>query len=325
MTATTHRRPVRGGFTLIELLVVIGIIAILVSLTSAAVFKIFWRTTETRATLEVGELAGAMSNAENGLKLSGSVVPPSRLLLDESMRYDPSILPANAPPGWTPGCADMVKLAQDSKRFLHTAFPQARLGTPVDWNGDGIKGNTSFILEGDQCLVFWLSGIPSAKGSTPQGLGFSTNPSDPTAPAGPRLGPWFEFKSNRLVYGPSVAALSANLQPLFTYYSYVDPYGTNRPYAYFSSFDGQNSYNRYTDGNGNILSDCASLGVFPYQDGAGIYQKKDSFQIICAGKDGAFGAGGTWTPSTATAVYGPKSAGADDISNFYDAKLGISH
>jgi prepilin-type N-terminal cleavage/methylation domain-containing protein len=310
---TTHHRPARGGFTLIELLVVIGIIAILVSLISAAVFKVFVRTTDVKSTSDVNEIATAMSNAEYGLKVGGQMVPPSRIWLDETMRYDPvNAPPTNLPASWTAGCPDLIKLAQDSKSFLRTAFPQARFGTFVDWNGDGTAGNSSVILEGQQCLVFWLSGIPS-QGTPAQGLGFSNNASNPAAPGGARLGPWYDFKSNRLVR-------SAN-----GYLSYTDAYGTNQVYAYFSSFNGQNGYNRYTDNNGNILSDCASLGVFPYQDGAGHYQKSDSFQIICAGKDGKFGAGGTWTPSTATAVYGPKSVGADDISNFYDTKLGISH
>ena len=116
--------------------------------------------------------------------------------------------------------------------------------------------------------------------------------------------------------------------PGFTYLSYIDAYqnSNKQVYAFFSSFNGQNGYNRYSDGNGNVLSDCASLGVFPYQQSVGgPFQKPDSFQIICAGKDGKFGAGGVWSPSTAATVYPAGSAGFDDRSNFYDTSLGVSH
>ncbi len=321
MTMTTHRRPVRGGFTLIELLVVFAIIVVLISLISAAVFKVFARTSDVRAGMELREISAAMSSAESGLKINGQMHCPSRIWLDETMRYDPvNSPPTNSP--WAAGDANLVKLAADSKSFLHTAFPQMRFGsgvTAIDWNGDGTAGNTNLVLEGDQCLVFWLSGIPSngtaAQGF--QGLGFSNSPSNPAAAGGTRLGPWYEFKSSRLI-----RRTNSN------YLSYVDAYPTknNQVYAYFSSFNGQNGYNRYTISatNANPLSDCASLGVFPYQQSVGgPFLKPDSFQIICAGKDGVFGAGGIWTSGTANTVYPPGSTGANDLANFYDYQLGV--
>jgi prepilin-type N-terminal cleavage/methylation domain-containing protein len=321
MTMTTHRRAVRGGFTLIELLVVIAIIAILVSLISSALFSAFFRTTEFRAESEMNQMAASMASVESAFQIGGKVRCPSRIWLDESMQYDPVNSPPPVSP-WPSGDPNLVKLAQDSKSFLRSAFPQMRfnLGPSgyVDWNGDGTAGNSSVILEGEQCLVFWLSGIPSppqANGLS-KGLGFSNNPSNPATAGGPRLGPWYEFKTNRLVRGAN------------GYLSYTDPYSTNQVYAYFSSFNGQNGYNRYTisSANNTILSDCASLGVFPYQDGTGNYQKPDGFQIICAGKDGKFGGlGSTWTPATASKIYPFGNPGNDDRSNFYDTTLGVSH
>src|SRR5207248_1877045 len=59
----------------------------------------------------------------------------------------------------------------------------------IDWNGDNtIQPGAAgvYVLEGDQCLVFFLAGIP---GNYPPGLppnctGFSTNPSNPASHVG---------------------------------------------------------------------------------------------------------------------------------------------
>ncbi len=324
MTMTTHRRAVRGGFTLIELMVVIAIIAVLVSLVSSAVFNIFFRTTEYRAQSEISQMSAAMANVESAFQIGGKVRCPSRIWLDETMRHDTTQVPTSSP--WAANDPNLVKLGLDSKSFLRSAFPQLRFGggvQAIDWNGDGIAGNSNVILEGQQCLVFWLSGIPSPQQANglSKGLGFSNNPSNPATANGTRLGPWYEFKTDRLVRGSN------------GYLSYIDPYSTKQAYAYFSSFDGQNGYNRYTvSGTNNILSDCASLNptgvppVLPYQDGTGHYQKPEGFQIICAGKDGIFGGlGTTWTPATASNIYPGGNPGNDDRSNFYDTTLGASH
>jgi hypothetical protein len=117
--------------------------------------------------------------------------------------------------------------------------------------------------------------------------------------------------------------------------SYLDTYGstdgkgnlvTGAPYAYFSSYQTRNGYNRY------IGSDCPTLKVFPYAQGSTQYLNPTGFQLISAGADLKFGPGSNpglspipfWTPATAasTAASGPN--GADDQSNFYDNLLGTS-
>jgi general secretion pathway protein G len=202
------------------------------------------------------------------------------------------------------------------------------------------------FLEGEQCLVFFLGGIPQVNpdGSfTP--TGFSTNPSNPAQAGGDRIPPFFGgFKSNRLVQWPGTA-------PGFP--SYIDGYGKT-PYAYFSSYKTANGYNRYVyipnpylplvQGN-PVTSDCQALpsvdqfnnptnGVFPYiqagllpyppypapppgatPPGANnpVYMNSQTFQLISAGKNYTFGPG---CLITGYPGFGPANPG-----NWYGAPL----
>jgi hypothetical protein len=219
------------------------------------------------------------------------------------------------------------RLHADSLAFLQRVWP--RLWTTshavvVDWNGNGqIDGPA--LLEGDQCLVFFLGGIPNNQGEgQPNCQGFSSDPRNPAAAGGPRKGPYCEFKSSRLV--------KVHKDNLF--YSYLDMY-KKQPYAYFSSYKDRNGYNRYFSLLKN--SDCATLGVWPYAESFSTdgvkYQSPAKFQIISAGEDQTFGLGTdlgllqkkppqtpiTWTPETAADLIGP---GRDDRSNFHDKPLG---
>jgi hypothetical protein len=147
--------------------------------------------------------------------------------------------------------------------------------------------------------VFFLAGFNTN--------GFSTNPSNPAQLGGDRMGPFFEFKLNRLV-DPGRASSPG-------YRVYIDAYGKS-PYVYFSSYT-RNGYARYFAGLG---SDCSLVPQGPYNDGAGNYYNPDSFQIISAGRDTKFGPGGTWSQATAPLI---AQAGKDDMANFYERLLGI--
>jgi hypothetical protein len=206
---------------------------------------------------------------------------------------------------------------EESIGFIHRIWPRISWATGLDWNGNGridsLKGGGAVILEGDQCLVFFLGGIPS-NGAIPACLGFSTNPTDPTSPLNSQSGLLFEFESSRLV------ALHRN-----RFYSYLDPY-RNQPFAYFSSYGIRNGYNRYWSQFRN--SDCPMLGVWPYAASLGPpveYLNPNSVQIVSAGTDRQFGAGAVlpvgqaWTPATAHQI---DRAGSDDLSNFCDGVLG---
>src|SRR5262249_18811178 len=207
---------------------------------------------------------------------------------------------------------------------------------PIDWSGGlGIPPG-GVILEGDQCLVFFLGGIPTANPNAC--LGFSTNPKNPTRLGGDRIGPFFEgFTAN-----PRRPAQIHNTPtPPNPFYSYIDGYGL-KPYAYFSSYRRANGYMQYpfnATATPPDLGDCnftpTSLKVSPYAQTWPTaaapntpirYLNPNTFQIISAGRDRVFGPGTidattTWTSATANLIALP---GQDDLSNFYDARLGVS-
>lgn len=114
------------------------------------------------------------------------------------------------------------------------------------------------------------------------------------------MGPYFNFKLPRLF---------ARTGKVF--FSYKDPYSdTGSPYAYFRA----GPAGKYNPGD-------AHLGVSPYLKTAvpsKTYHNPESYQIISAGRDGQFGPGGVWTPTSADSI-DPK--GADDQANFHTALL----
>jgi type II secretory pathway pseudopilin PulG len=323
---------------MIELLIVVAIILILAALLSSAVFKVMGMRKTVQARTEMTQLSAAVDNFKRQFKVD---YLPSRIKLCENcnLYYNPTTgQPA-------------TQLDVDSLQFLGRMFPRANFGfvgagvpNQYDWNGDGVVSPTPWILEGDQCLVFFLGGIqvPQSAGAPFACLGFSTNPANPTAVGGDRIKPLYDFSTSftRLAFlSHSAMDLSASGGPNYSapFYSFLDPWGA--PYLYFSSYKTTNGYNRYfgTAGVGGpapAMSDCQSQnspnGAWPYASFVGAtqrYYREDSFQIISAGPDGKFGLGSftaAWTPPTAGAFYPSGTAGADDLSNFYDHSLGTA-
>jgi prepilin-type N-terminal cleavage/methylation domain-containing protein len=316
-----HRAPARrrGGFTLIEMLVVIGIIVTLIALLTSGVIVSLRKLDEVKVRHEISALTGGITQFQQDFKVE-KYPPPSLLYLDESGLYNPS---ANYP-GWAglsaAQQATLIQLATDSKAYLLSVWP--RLAVATDWNLNGTV-DAPTVLEGEQCLVFFLAG-PIVNG-TP--IGFSTDTSFPMKTTGPRKGPYFKFETGRLDF----------LTPKNGYPVYCDAYSTSvplgqphlptdRPYAYFSSGSKTNGYNAYP-GYG---SDCLSLGItqgaYCQTSAAPLqFHKENGFQIISAGRDRKFGPGGYWESKLGASGMGTLGAGdgADDITNFYDAKLGV--
>jgi prepilin-type N-terminal cleavage/methylation domain-containing protein len=281
----------RGSFTLIELLVVIAIIAVLVSLTTAAAMRVLGAAPRVQTQTEISKMSEALTTAKRG----GFVVKdienlPSYLILYEDVgQYQ----------------ADTSPDAQASAKALSKMFGSRVLtnGNQVNWNGDGKPNKRKFILEGDQALIFYLGGIPYPNSSL---TGFSNDPVNPAKQGGTRIGSFYTFDQKRLV------TLNSNgNSPGF--YSFLDPYGA--PYAYFAAQSSNNYYYTTTGTAANPRkgSDCASINANPYMSSATEWANKDTFQIVSAGQDKAFGPGiNVWTAQNGSTDPATK----DNLSNF---------
>jgi prepilin-type N-terminal cleavage/methylation domain-containing protein len=363
---STRTRQRSAGFTLLELLVVIAIIGVLMALFLGAVMKVLGKTDEVRVRSDIAQFSQAIGLWNAKFSVEGPF--PSRLKLckyyaDYDLRLrnvptDPSTgLPINA-------------LDLDSMAFLLRMWPRLIVTTKdkktgqlithfaaedgrIDW--DGQKGGSGqWTLQGQECLVFFLGGIPKNVHGVLVCSGFSasTDPSyhikyqDPpqtttqptTKPKASIIPPFFAFQSDRLKVGQSGA-----------FYHYLDAFG-KQPYAYFSSYKSHNGYNRYGKYFYGGTSDCAALpGIQPFdirsndddprthcpwptcriQDQ---YMNPDSYQIVSAGRDCLFG-GGTLHPEGAGQFFlamppmftasTDQPGGYDDLTNWWAMRLGI--
>jgi prepilin-type N-terminal cleavage/methylation domain-containing protein len=296
MRVTSTRLTERRGFSLIELLVVIAIIGILVSLTASAIMPMIRKGPEMQTINDIRQLNASLDTFKNEYK----TYPPSRIFLSNNPGDYSSAPPASIQ-------AESLSYLQHIWPKIFDKDPRTGLPVPVDWKG------AQGLLQGDQCLVFFLGGIQTADGP----IGFSTNPRDPTAlptmPGETRKGPFFNFDSTRLT-APSTRKPPFNSTALV----YLDVYGT--PYAFFSSPKGANRYNALPLPTAAIGGDCPSLNVSPYAKNTGpLFQfyNPDTVQIISAGKDMQFGPGGTVPPGTPV-----QGVGADDFSNLTSGRHG---
>jgi len=140
----------------------------------------------------------------------------------------------------------------------------------------------NFALQNpSSALCFWLAG--------PSGQGFSTDPTNPFAAGGQRrIGPFIRFAPNR------VQALG----PLTQYFppQILHP----APYVYFRA------------GKKGYLGNCGYQAARPYRNSQnGQWINADSFQILCAGQDGQFGAGNHFPAGD-----NYDKANLDDMANF---------
>jgi prepilin-type N-terminal cleavage/methylation domain-containing protein len=242
----------RTGFTLIEILVVIAIIAILVALLVPAVMQVLRGGPAVQTANDLQQLDIGIQNFKTTM---GPAYFPSRIMLCESYHVY-STVPAL-----------YTQLATDSVNYLTSLFPHildadpttgivqwdmSKKGLGIDWNGDGVSDNKNYvILEGHQCLVFFLGGIPTglaepapgqaqevigARSGPPGCLGFSANPRDPAnladfqqKPVPARKGPFYTFDSNpaRLIDMYVITDNSGNAKTKKGFYSYLDIYSFN--------------------------------------------------------------------------------------------------
>jgi general secretion pathway protein G len=255
----TTRRNRRTGFTLVELLIVILIIGLLVSLISAAAMKGISSANRTRNANDLRQLTTAIEN----FKATYGIYPPSRIKLSETCNY---------PNRSTPGTLDAISVA-----YLQRIWPRIVLtpGTFIDWNGNKnmdppvspsptTKPDGDVILEGDQCLVFFLGGIPdnfSQLPGAPDGklypditrpntTGFSTNAQNPAAhilTAGPVVNPFYEFASGRLLRRAPGVQYTANAQNYPTTFPWPPPAAPGTPPMVFPQGNPTLAFYSYKD------------------------------------------------------------------------------
>jgi general secretion pathway protein G len=306
-----HPAETRPGFTLVEMMVVLAIIIVLVSLIAGAVLQFTKVGPQVQAQYEISHLNQAIEN----FKQKYGVYPPSKIFLaNTTTDYQ------NAAAAYTKvGDSASAQVVSNSPAFLQRIFPKldwtGASGT-IDWTGGLGNQFKGAMLEGDQCLVFFLGGIQTSSG-VKSCLGFAANAKNPTLMSGPRYDPLYEFPSTRLAF-PILMTQNGNVQrttpfgnKINPFFIYTDPYGTGMPYIYFSSYFSRNGYL-----NGNPLNnECPSLTspglnnaqtppwsspvvINPYFEAANPvrFLNPNTFQIITAGADGDFGPGGLWNP-----------------------------
>jgi prepilin-type N-terminal cleavage/methylation domain-containing protein len=274
-----HPARPRGGFTLVELLVVIVVIAILIAILLPAIAGAIRAANDGRVTADINNLASALTE----FKGRYGDYPPSRIMLSEVGAYptsDTSTLAAFFGNNVKFGQPDIRVnvLAERSVRYLRKFFPRALPPAPGanppfwhDFNGNGEIDTAPIYLEGHECLVFFLGGIPVNTGGTITMSGFGRdpqrpftttllasvlgNPIPPTMRSDSRITPSsFQFVSNRLIDedGDGIPG-------------YIDPLGTGQPgvgnmhfYAYFVAY----ANNQYDPNDVNLPEFEPDGGLF---------------------------------------------------------------
>jgi general secretion pathway protein G len=250
----------------VELLTVILILAVLIALLLPALNSAI-RTARTAAVgSEINQLAQALA----AFKAKYGIYPPSRVYLAEDGNFGGGATTAIAT-----GDITYQQLALRTVQALRTMFPRANFSTSgvvwphggkfwYDFNGNGVFDQNPYVLQGHECLVFFLGGIPQATGSNFGMTGFGKDPSNPFSNnissdpnnannpnpmySGNRQAPFFEFAPNRLALDPNQVQFygSGWSSP-----GYLDSLGNTPPnggpgqtinfFAYFSSY-GNNGY-----------------------------------------------------------------------------------
>jgi len=265
-----RRRPGEGrvprGFTLVELLVVMLILAILIALLLPAINAALRAGKNAAVGGEINQLAQAL----NAFKAKYGDYPPSRILLAEDGDYRAVTSNISLSIAGTSQDINLGQLAQRSVAALRKFFPSVNFSTTgalfngnsgqwYDFNGNG-QFDAHYILQGHECLVFFLGGIPQVTAAGFGMSGFAKNPSNPFTPATPpasnpaffttnRQAPFFEFDSGRLALDPSNPYAPTFAFPQIPGYldslgnASVGPGGTLNSsggtlnfYAYFSSY-----------------------------------------------------------------------------------------
>jgi len=326
----------RRAFTMVELLIVVVIIGILIALLLPALQSAVRRTYEAQVSVEIESFTQALEAFKNEY---GSY-PPSRIILCEDGDYSPARFPAN-----------LQAVRQRTLDYMRKFFPRAPLRTDggkawtilakptsqtdpksnfYDFNGNDQPDSGYIVLQGHQCLVFFLGGIPAYNNTGTLSLeGFGKNPSNPfvaskdNSAADPtwnkfaqsiRNNPFYRFDSNRLVIDGNYPG----------YIDSLDTVNDKRFFAYFCSYNGiydldDCNFVETDDNNNPLIGGFEFLGKTfsspspnPYTEGMPLavntsgnldtntnyscrFLRRDSYQLFGAGSDRKYGIGGYYT------------------------------
>ena len=313
----------RPSFTLIEMVIVILILGVMTALLMPALTGAKRQTDVASMRAEIEALANALAQ----FHITFGTYPPSAIVLKEDW-YDMSV-------------TAQARSATLLRRLWPRLTVSTNSGSPHNWNINGNADLTETLnLNGIECLVFFLGGMPEA--TTMVGQGFSRLPTDPfdrTNTTVGRVGPFFEFNAGQLIDNDSDAMpeMQDGLGTQFSSGDYVS-------YAYFSAYGGmgQSVASNVTtgycppdmsggsatttfwyDSSGSVS--VSSTGPNPYTlnapSGAGaaaVFWNAQTFQIISAGMDGDFGGGGQYDPNTPNDL---PQADRDNLTNFAGSEL----
>ena len=324
------RRLARQAFSLIELMIVITIIAILMSLLLVGVQA-------ARTAARVASVTVEFKNMEKSIadfKAKFGSEPPSGIVLFEAIA------------GWT-GSTPSSAAVSRSRALIRQIWPDFDFTIARDINGDGDLTDT-ITLNGAECLVFFLGGVNSTNVVDRTGttigtvgapitswapLGFSTNPANPFARGGSRLGPYHDFNIGRLINRDG--ATDAEGLP-----EYLDPLpGQLNPILYASSYGGKgyrdadvqltgtSTYNAYATPPTVFSYVYRRYTGTTYPASVANFTAAPAFnakscQLISPGVDGEYGWGGVLNTGMQLIEPRPeRSPERDNITNFKGGTL----
>lgn len=183
--------------------------------------------------------------------------------------------------------------------YLKSLWPYMNLAdNGLRVSGAVVSSQNPLVLDANQVMTFFLTGGPYTGYQ-----GFSNNRQQPFTPPG-AVG---EQRFTALEQAPASKFDAAG--------HYLDPWGT--PYAYFSWESPSNTYPV------TVFSAAGSPVVAYFTPGTTPprFINGKSFQIISAGRNKVFGAGGAWTPGAGAWANETSSPGGDDMSNFNNGAM----